>query len=101
MTFPDCAVLYSPAFVVVRWKNTLFLSIDGCFKLKLKERGFVDPDLSAGLAYIVEDVAYQKHLSTNPNATDPVSFRHILRRPIAHRYDYGTDLYLWSGASRG
>ena len=65
-------VLYSPILVVVRWKNTLFLGVDGCFKLKLKERGLRDPDLSAGLAYFVKEDAYQKYLAENGDFIDPV-----------------------------
>lgn len=64
-------LLYSP--VVVRWLNTLFLGIDACFKLKLKDRGFNDPDLGTGLAYMVKDRPYQKCLQENSYSTEPVS----------------------------
>jgi hypothetical protein len=68
------SLLYSPISVVVRWKNTLFLGIDACFKLKLKDRGFNDPDLSTGLAYMVNEELYQAHLGANTDVTEPVSF---------------------------
>ena len=45
-----------------RWKNTLFLGVDACFKLKLKDRKFHDPDLGTGLAYMVKDAPYQSIL---------------------------------------
>lgn len=52
------------SFLVVRWKNTLFLGIDACFKLKLKDRGFEDPDLGTNLVYMVNNHDYAKHLSS-------------------------------------
>ena len=55
------------------WKNTLFLGIDACFKLRLKERGFNDPDLGTGLAYMVNDVPYGKHLKSSTTTSDTVS----------------------------
>ena len=62
----------SPFPVVVRWKNTLFLGIDACFKLKLKDRGIKDPDLCTGSAYMVNEGPYQKYLDANTDAADPV-----------------------------
>lgn len=67
-------LLYSHAYVVVRWKNTLFLGIDACFKLKLKDRGFKDPDLGTGLAYMVNEDAYQTYLGISADTDEPVSF---------------------------
>ena len=68
--------------VVVRWKNTLFLGIDACFKLKLKDRGFKDPDLSAGTAYMVNEASYQTYLAANVGIPEPVrtcqTFTHSL-----------------------
>ena len=72
-------MLYSPIPVVVRWKNTLFLGIDACFKLKLKDRGFRDPDLCTGSAYMVNEDSYQKYLSGNTEFVEPVS-SHLLCR---------------------
>ena len=71
-------VLYSST-PVVSWKNTLFLGIDGCFKLKLKDRGFKGPDLGTGLAYMVNEDLYQTYLSANADAKEPVSL--IVRFP--------------------
>ena len=65
-------LLYSPA-PVESWKNTLFLGIDACFKLKCKECGFDDPDLGTGLAYMVNKDLYQKYLSANVGSNEPVS----------------------------
>jgi len=48
--------------------------MDGCFKLKGKDRGFDDPDLSSGLTYVVKNEPYQEHLSATANAPDPVRF---------------------------
>ena len=51
----------------------LFLGVDACFKLKLKDRGFNDPDLGTGLAYMVNEAAYQMYLNANANHSEPVS----------------------------
>lgn len=45
------------------WLNTLYLSMDANFKLKQKERGFSDPPLSNGLAYMVSNERLQDHLA--------------------------------------
>ena len=45
------------------WINTLYLSMDANFKLKQKERGFTDPPLSNGLAYMISDATLKTHLS--------------------------------------
>lgn len=50
--------MYSPS-----WLNTLYLSMDANFKLKQKERGFSDPPLSNGLAYMVPNQKLEEHLS--------------------------------------
>ena len=49
--------------VSVSWKSTLIIALDACFKLKLKDRSFVDPDLGTGLAYMVNEKKYQLHLA--------------------------------------
>ena len=41
----------------------MVISLDACFKLKLKDRKFVDPDLGTGLAYMVNEDKYQAHLA--------------------------------------
>ena len=76
--FPNCFMLHLPVPVVIRWKNTLFLGVDACFKLKLKDRGFKDPSLCTGLAYMVNKDSYQQHLDANASIIDPVGFRHLL-----------------------
>jgi len=60
-------------FPAVRWKNTKILGVDANFKLKQKDRGFDDTKLGSGLAYFVNDVAYQDHLSTATDVYEPVS----------------------------
>ena len=45
------------------WLNTLYLSMDANFKLKQKERGFSDPPLSNGLAFMVSNDRLQDHLA--------------------------------------
>lgn len=37
--------------------------MDANFKLKQKERGFADPPLSNGLAYMISDAALREHLA--------------------------------------
>ena len=44
------------------WLNTLYLSMDANFKLKQKARGFNDPPLSNGLAFMVPNGKLQAHL---------------------------------------
>ena len=44
------------------WLNTLYLSIDANFKLKQKDRGFSDPPLSNGLAFMVPVAKLNEHL---------------------------------------
>lgn len=69
---------------VVSWKDTLFVGIDACFKTKLKDRGFNDPDLGTGLAYMVKENQYQEYLALNPEFDEPVSC--VLRpSPLIHR----------------
>ena len=41
----------------------LFLGIDACFKLKLKDCGFNNPDLGTHLAYMVNDTEYINYIS--------------------------------------
>ena len=48
---------------VPSWLNTLYLSMDANFKLKQKERGFNDPPLSNGLAFMVPADRLQMHLA--------------------------------------
>lgn len=43
--------------------ETLFLSMDANFKLKQKERGFVDHPLANGFAYMVSDEKLLEHLA--------------------------------------
>jgi len=93
-----CLCLYSPVPVVVRWKNTLFLGGDGCFKLKGKDRGFDDPDLSAGLTYMVKEGPYQKHLRATATMPNPVSFFVCYHSITDH---FGADFHLRSRSSRG
>ena len=65
-------VVLTPA-VVVRWKNSLILGIDACFKVKLKDRRVQDPDLLSGSAYMVNEKLYQQYLSANTVVAEPVS----------------------------
>jgi len=51
----------------------MFLGIDGCFKMKLKDRGITDPDLGTGLAYMVRDADYAAHLEETAGTTSDKS----------------------------
>ena len=42
---------------------TVFIGLDACFKFKLKDHGFDDPDLGNSLAYMVTDPTYKEHIS--------------------------------------
>ena len=54
-----------------RWKNTLFLGVDACFKLKLKDRGLKDPDLGVRLAYMANDTEYSDYIRVHGTKTHP------------------------------
>jgi hypothetical protein len=60
------------------------LGIDTCFKLKLKDRGFNDPDLGTGSAYMVEDKSYKEYLEANKEVTEEVS---VPTRPLTNLCD--------------
>ena len=47
---------------------TVFIGLNACFKFKLKDCGFDDPDLGNGLAYMVADPAYKEHISRHAAA---------------------------------
>ena len=44
--------------------ETLYLSMDANFKLKQKERGFTDPPLANGFAYMVSNGKLRQHLTS-------------------------------------
>lgn len=46
----------------LRWIYSLFLAEDANFRLKLKERGIVDPEFGPGWAYFVNDSAYKAEI---------------------------------------
>ncbi|EIN10007.1 hypothetical protein PUNSTDRAFT_133777 [Punctularia strigosozonata HHB-11173 SS5] len=46
------------------WMYTLFIAIDACFKLKLRNRGFTAPPLGDGLSYFVKEEKYREHLDS-------------------------------------
>ena len=56
----------------------MFLGVDACFKLKLKDRGFNDPELGTRLAYMVNEAAYQMYLNANWSRFVP-GWRKMLR----------------------
>ena len=62
--------------VNVSWKSTLIIALDACFKLKLKDRSFNDPDLGTGLAYMVGEEKYKSHITRCEKSPPPkeVSF---------------------------
>ena len=47
---------------------TVFIGLDACFKFKLKDRGFNDPNLGNSLAYMVTDPTYKEHISCHAAA---------------------------------
>ena len=52
-----------------RWKYTLFVSLDGNFRLWAKEKGIRDVELSPGWSYYVENSRYSAVLNTIPKAS--------------------------------
>jgi len=94
-----CYLLYLP-ISAARWKNALFLGIDACFKLKLKDCGFNDPDLCLGSAYTVNEGPFQKYLKANTNVAETVSFRDFFHRStVSTANHYNIGLHLWSRLS--
>lgn len=51
--------------------------MDACFKLKLKDRGFNDPNLGTGLAYMANDVSYKEHLNSGTDFTETVGSQSV------------------------
>jgi len=53
-----CAKFYTS----FRYRYTLFLAIDGNFKLQQKDRGIDDVELAPGWGYFVEEESYQSFI---------------------------------------
>jgi hypothetical protein len=51
-------------------KATLRLVLNGCFKLKRKRRGIVDPEVSSGCGYFVETKEYNKFTLSKGKETE-------------------------------
>ncbi|KAI0043482.1 hypothetical protein FA95DRAFT_1498510, partial [Auriscalpium vulgare] len=74
------------------WKHALFLAMDANFKLKLKNRGLTDVELSPGMSYFVNSTEYNeflkdyvdepemKHCDSNHKAVDHAN------KPTAKRF---------------
>lgn len=58
-----------------RWLYTLFLAIDANFRLKRRavSKDTVDPSLSKGWSYFVEELAYKLYLSEHTNTRQEAS----------------------------
>lgn len=56
--------------------HALFLAIDANFRLKRKNISSqcIDPGLSQGFAYFVEETAYKEHLAKYKDEVEPVKF---------------------------
>ena len=59
---------------MTRWLYSLFVAIDANFRLKRKavSSDVIDPGLSRGWAYFVEETAYKSYLSKLINEPQPV-----------------------------
>ena len=57
-----------------RYLHTLFASVDANFRMKCKDVSSdeVDPSLSKGWAYFIEDSGYKAHIKQHANDTVPV-----------------------------
>jgi len=51
--------------IFYRYRYTLFLPIDGNFKLQQKDRGIDDLELAPGWGYFVEEESYQSFLKNH------------------------------------
>lgn len=56
-------MLLRAADILFRWLYTLFLMIDGNFRVKCKDRGLNDIELGNGQSYFVEDSPYKAHIA--------------------------------------
>ncbi|KAI0038918.1 hypothetical protein FA95DRAFT_1504888, partial [Auriscalpium vulgare] len=54
-----------------RWKHAMFIAMDANFKMKLKNRGLIDTELSPGWGYFVEQNAYSAHCEKYQNEPEP------------------------------
>lgn len=64
--------------------ETLYLLMDANFKLKQKERGFTDPPLANGFAYMVSNKMLLEHLAACKNnklLLDEVTSSLLMRLP--------------------
>ena len=62
--------------------ETLYLSMDANFKLKQKERGFTDPPLADGFAYMVSNEKLHEHLASCKDKKilrDEVNSHHLIQ----------------------
>lgn len=85
----------SELIVLSSWLNTLYLSMDANFKLKQKERGFNDPPLSNGLAYMVLNERLREHLA---HCADKGLTTEVSKRPqftMVPDLNFQLDQYLW------
>ena len=63
--------------VIISWIHAQFMAIDANFRLKRKKvsKDTVDPSLSKGWAYFVEDIAYKAHIAKGSNIPQEVCCR--------------------------
>ena len=59
--------------------ETIYLSMDANFKLKQKERGFADPPLANGFAYMVSNKKLLEHLA---ECKDKKTLKDEVRPPL-------------------
>ncbi|EIN06945.1 hypothetical protein PUNSTDRAFT_33123, partial [Punctularia strigosozonata HHB-11173 SS5] len=55
-----------------KWLYTVFVALDACFRLKMKDRKIDDPELGSGWAYMVAERPYQDHLKKHPQKKENV-----------------------------
>jgi len=55
-------MIYTELYISSRYCYTLFLAIDGNFKLQQKDHGIDDLELAPGWGYFVEEESYQSFL---------------------------------------
>jgi len=71
-------ILACSADSLFRWIYAQFIAVDANFKLKLKNRRIVDPELGSGWSYFVENSQYARHVARNPHERDVcLSFNQI------------------------
>ena len=81
----------------------MIIALDACFKLKLKDHSFADPDLGTGLSYMVGEEDYKSHIARCEQTPPPkeVSFFLLFTPTLMVLTSTFPDHRLWLNAACG